>query len=215
MATPPSSSSLPKDWLGIAATAASTLDLDSFVSAPRRAGKSSFGEAIKDFLATPGYSSSEAAKFESHDAYMEHLTGKFEVADTPTHNIAEIQRIISDPGNSWQFMLNQPQSLTVMRGGQYRKDSFIGGELLRLKGVYEGKRDGLIARFEEDRAGLVTSPAGTIIEIPFSKAETLLDGFKDFLSYVENPPADPAKVAEETKKVAEKRLEENPIYGSW
>lgn len=181
-------------------------------------GKSTFGKEMADFLATPGYSSEEAARFGSHDAYMEHLTGKFAVADTidPATGLAVelIKAIINDPNNEWQFMLNQPQSLTVERYGQYRKDSFIGGEMLRLKDVYVGKRDGMIGKFEEAKGGLVTGKPGTV-EIPFTKAESILDGFKSFTQYVKEPPVDPKKATEETKKVAAKRLKENPIYGSW
>lgn len=191
------------------------LDTDAIISAGRRMGKTEMGRVMEEFLSTPGYSTGDVTKFGGHDAYMEHLRGTFEVADTIDSRVEEIKLILNDPNNSWQFMLNQPQSLTVERSAQFRKDSFIGGELLHLKDVYLGKRDGLIGRFIEDKSGLVTGAAGAVIEIPFTKAESILDGFGSFLSYVKNPPADPEKVAEETEMVAAKRLEENPVYGSW
>jgi hypothetical protein len=190
------------------------------VGMARRAGKSSMAKIISDFLATPGYSTAEASKFSGHDDYMAHLTGKHEVADEINKEmqklITSIKDVIDQP-NDWRFELNTPQSLTVFRSGQYRKDTFIGGEQFKLIDVYAGKRDGLIGKFKEEggKDVLVTSAAGTIVEIPIAKATIWLDGFATFMDYAMNPPRDPAAVAEEAKAVAEQRLKENSNYGSW
>lgn len=203
-----------KEYLGTFET-----DKIAHVSVPRHAGKSSMSKAWKEMMETPGYSTEEASHFGGHDKYMEHLKGTKAVEDEKKKAAVqrEISQLIDAPTRTEErFMMNQPASLTVKIRGQYKKASFLGGEVFKLDSMYEGKRDGLIAVFTEDRtASLVTSDTGTSIEIPLKQCGTLLDGWDEYVEFARNPPVSAEEKRKVEAEVAEKRMEDNPVYGSW
>lgn len=111
------------------------------------------------------------------------------------------------------FELNQPHTVTVKkRTGAYAKRPLIGGEKFCLKGVYEGKRDGLIFKFQPQ---FVTTDY-SIMEM---NAEEAIENMDDFEKYIEGIiEKDIDDAVEEARKEGDKKeadayIDRQKLYG--
>lgn len=130
------------------------------------------------------------------------------------------ERIIAASNHTAKFMLNAPQSVTVMtKTGNYSKRPLIGGEEFRPTGCYLGKRKGIIYTFKP-----VDISDYTVLEMDEATAKSQLDGFERFLKSiidleferVKREVMDKASLDKERAKLAEHAEQYADMgFGSW
>lgn len=166
------------------------------MSSGQRAGKSTFAQAMRDFLATPGYSSVEASAAGGHDAYMQSKFGKAPPAspftittevnmpedkDTGAKVDALVKEAVEQYAEAFQdhlttFELSEPMKLTVRNGSDYKVKPFIGGEEFTPVRGYIGKKGKTL---------IVFKPVGTAdfeeMEMEETVAKATFSGFGNYL----------------------------------
>ncbi|WKZ86265.1 hypothetical protein N5B55_04765 [Ralstonia pickettii] len=200
----------------------------------RRAGKSTFAEAMKDFLNTPGYNSAEASAAGGHDAYMRikrggarHTTQEEHMSDHKQGGPELVTALEKDAVSRYEeafaespraFELPEPMKLTVRNGSEYKIKPFIGGEEFTPVRGYIGKRG---------KALIVFKPVGVAdfeeMEMAESDAKATFGGFNRYLTdtlgevferiEAAREEAKAQERAEEIKSKAETYAEQG--FGSW
>ena len=192
----------------------------------------SFAELIKEFLNSPGYSTSEVTKYGGHDEYMKELSTrnieskttmpptepKIE-AVTPVQS--ETDRIAEEytaafTASDETFMLGEPLTLTVLRDKGYSKAPHVGSEDFKPVRAYMGKRGKMIFVF---KPVMVTDYKE--MEMDEAQAVKSLLGFQMFLnehlkSVVERLKETRIELAAEAeRKSLADRYEKYEGFGSW
>lgn len=201
----------------------------------KRPMRTSFNEAMNDFLNTPGYNSADASAAGGHDAYMRSLraakVAKHSTEEDTMKEKKEVAALVSDLEKEAvqgyeeafreklvNFELPEPLKLTVRNGSDFNVKPFIGGEEFTPVRGYVGKRGKTI---------IVFKPVGVAdfeeMEMTEADAKATFPGFNRYLNDALGEVMDKIQEAREEVK-AQERAEEirskaetyaEQGFGSW
>jgi hypothetical protein len=192
--------------------------MERFLEPPPR--KASFAEVVRDFLNTPGYSTSQVREYGSHEAYMKTFVTKEQPmeetkeGDPLEQMAAEITEVFGK--SSETFMLGEPLTLTVLKEKGYSKAPHVGSEDFAPVKAYPGKRGKMIYVFKP-----VMATSYIHMEMDETQAQKSLIGFKEFMK--ENMGEIVQRLSESRKEAADRkereamadRYEKYEGFGSW